>query len=179
MLLPLLILPTFLLAAPTPDPAALSPRSSHLYHRAGAPTPKPLGPYCKTVNPLPDPAISRTMTSFKPSDTLLNSTLYAYYLASSTAETKDSTTLMQQCVETCYGYGETGDCKSVYLGYEVPAQGRGIPPTGGDPSIACLMWAGQVQLDDFVSSPEGQGWTMGAAGDILCPMPAAPAMPPR
>lgn len=122
-----------------------------------------LGFYCCLVNLTNQLTYLVTLTSGGPS-------LYAYYLQPDSFLVTNSTAaqLFQKCLETCYGYGNTGDCKSVYQAYNYPA-----PPmfggAGGDPTTACIMFNRTMTITDFEVVDEEGKWTASRAGVVSCP----------
>ncbi|TID23613.1 hypothetical protein E2P81_ATG03177 [Venturia nashicola] len=148
-----------------------------LQSRAGGPIAKPIPSNCSITNPMlctsaaACPPISQK--PFRPTNATLASggpRIYAYYLQPETVKGSSADQLFQKCLETCYGYGTTGSCKSVYQAYNYPA-----PPMyggkGGNPTTACLMFNRTMTLADFEGVPDNDTgkWTDSRAGGISCP----------
>ncbi|KAK3082282.1 hypothetical protein LTS18_007838 [Coniosporium uncinatum] len=166
--LPTLLTLTIFTTLASTSPITLPSTSPHI--RAGGPIGKPVPSNCTVSSPLPttnDTATNST-ASYKPTAARLNTTLYEYYLPPSTATYQNSTTLFTNCLEQCYGYGYTGDCKAAYLAYDVPQPPLYGAP-GGNPSIACLMWAKPLTSGDFEEMAGTGNWTGAVVGDISCP----------
>ncbi|KAE9994182.1 hypothetical protein Vi05172_g11322 [Venturia inaequalis] len=157
---------TFVIAIPHP-----------LQIRAGGPIAKPIPSNCTITNPLLCtsaaycPPIS--YKPFRPTTATLASggpLVYAYYLQPEHITSSTADQLFQKCIETCYGYGTTGSCKSVYQAYNYPA-----PPmyggAGGNPTTACLLFNRAVTVADFEVVPESESgkWTASRAGSVSCP----------
>jgi len=158
--------------------------ASPLDRRAGAPIPKPLPSNCTIANPVLCTSAaycdSVSFTPYRPTNATLTPALdgpflYGYYLQPDSFQVTsgNATSLFQTCLETCYGYGNTGDCLSVYQAYNYPA-----PPLyggpGGDPTVACLLFNRSLNTADFEIVPEEQRneWTDPRSGNIVCPVPA-------
>jgi hypothetical protein len=165
------LLATATIAAALP---ALSPR-------AGAPIPKPIPSNCTIANPVLCtsaafcPPVS--YTPFRPTNSTLAPALagpfvYGYYLQPDSFQvvSQSPSALFQTCLETCYGYGNTGDCKSVYQAYGYPTPPMYGEP-GGDPSVACLLFNRFLHISDFevVLAGERGNLTAPRSGDIQCP----------
>lgn len=89
--------------------------------RAGAPTAAPLPSDCAIVSTYPSPNI----TSFAPTSNFTATALYSYTLSPGASYPNDGTNdtaAVQQCLETCYGYGDPGECKSVWTAHGVNEQ---------------------------------------------------------
>jgi len=170
-------LPTTLLIASL----AIATTASPLLPRAGAPIAKPIPSNCSIGNPVlctsaaSCPPVS--YTPFRPTNNTLipandGPFLYAYYLTPDSFQVTNSTAdeLFEKCLETCYGYGNTGDCIGVYQAYNYPTPPMFGAP-GGDPSVACLLFNKALAATDFEVVPENQraNWTSPRAGNIQCP----------
>lgn len=155
--------------------------ASPLSPRAGAPIPKPIPSNCSILNPVlctsaaSCPPVS--YTQFRPTPSALTPALsgpfiYAYYLPPDSFQVTsgNSSSLLRQCLETCNGYGNTGDCKSVYQAYNYPSPPLYGAP-GGQPTVACLLFNRVVGIDDFEVVPEAErgGWTDPRSAVIQCP----------
>jgi hypothetical protein len=144
--------------------AALStalPASIDLTERAGGPASKPIPASCKITYPQTTIDSSNgffTAESTKPA--LLYS---AYYPSPST----NTTAMAQQCLQQCYGYGDSTQCKAAYWAenVEVPKGYYGSP--GGTYNTACLFYTRALTYADFVVAPQGKGTTPFAA-NIQC-----------
>lgn len=75
--------------------------------------------------------------------------------------------LWERCRQQCYGYGDTGECKSVLLAYDVPTPKGSYEGSGGELMIACLMLDQFLAADNFEAAPEGQ-WLKVKAGNLHC-----------
>jgi len=174
-ILRLLLFATFAVASPLISP------------RAGAPIAKPIPLNCTVTDPVLCtseafcPPVS--YEPFRPTNASLTSApagplIYAYYLQPDSFQVTNSTAnqLFQKCLETCYGYGDIGDCKSVYQAYNYPTPPMYGGP-GGDPSTACVMFNRPVTVADFEVVPEDERdkWTGSRAGGISCPPVSTPS----
>ncbi|KAF2094228.1 hypothetical protein NA57DRAFT_60861 [Rhizodiscina lignyota] len=146
-----------------------------LHQRAGAPIPKSIPSSCTVTNPIASLAFvsysSTPAARYRPTNATKTSQLYAYYLDPSSFQvtSSNSTSVFAQCLQTCYGYGNTGECVAAYMAYDVPTPPMFGAP-GGNPSVACLMYSRMLGGGDFEAVPEGTaGWANATAGDILCP----------
>lgn len=158
-----------------------STASPILYSRAGGPIAKPVPANCTIDNPVlctssaSCPEVS--YTPFRPTNATLTSAssgpfLYGYYLQPTSFQVTNGTSasLFEMCLNTCYGYGTTGTCKSVYQAYNYPTPPMFGAP-GGDPSVACLLFGKVLDSNDFEIVPESQrsSWTDQKTGVIKCP----------
>lgn len=135
-----------------------------LQTRAGGPLAKPIPAECSVTNPLAD----RRSDCWQPKVSTRPNQIYAYYLPMSTFEYRNRTDIWTQCLEQCYGYGYTGDCKAAFMAENVPSAPVYTAP-GGDPSIACLMYNRPLTRGDF-GRPTARGQYVNAeVGDISCP----------
>jgi hypothetical protein len=153
-----------ILASPLLSPAMT------LESRAGAPIPKPIPSTCGITNLLSTSSaffLPESYTPVRPKDTTLGSppSLYAYYLPpDSTADPS-----LERCLETCYAYGNIGDCTSVYFSANYPPPSLyGAPP--GPPSTACILFT-NVTIADFEIVPEAEraNYTSTAVRSMSCP----------
>ncbi|KAF2180489.1 hypothetical protein K469DRAFT_692693 [Zopfia rhizophila CBS 207.26] len=137
---------------------ALPTTSNKVEARAGGPVAKPIPSTCTVNGPLP------TGESHVPSPSTSNALLYyAYYPSPSTNKTQMS----QQCLEQCYGYGDSTQCKTAYWAENmvVPAGYCGSP--GGNLETGCLMFNRTLTSAEFIPSTPGQN-TSPFAGNIQC-----------
>ncbi|KAF2433575.1 hypothetical protein EJ08DRAFT_731539 [Tothia fuscella] len=159
----------------------LATSASPLSPRAGAPVAKPIPSTCSIVDPVLCTSTSScppvSYEPFRPTTTTLTPAsvgpfIYAYYLPLDSFLVTNGTqsSLLKTCFETCYGYGNTGDCKSVYQAYNYPAPPRFGGP-GGDLTVACLMFNRVAGIEEFEVVPENARvrWTDTKAGIIQCP----------
>jgi hypothetical protein len=119
------VFPLALLAtAAIASPLILTPR-------AGAPIPKPIPSNCTIANPVLCTSAAYcppvSYSAYRPTNATLTPEfagpfLYGYYLQPDSFQVinSNSSALFQTCLETCYGYGNIGDCKSVYQAYNYP-----------------------------------------------------------
>lgn len=140
---------------------AAAPTASNLDPRAGGPIAKPIPSTCTVTYPIP------TLTAeqnFIPKPSTNNALFYyAYYPSPSS----NKTALAIQCLEQCYGYGDSTQCKAAFWAenVEVPAGYYGGP--GGNFETGCLMFNRTLSKDDLVEAPAGEGTTPFLA-DIQC-----------
>jgi hypothetical protein len=150
--------------------------------RAGAPVAEPIPSNCTIANPVLCtcneycPPVS--YTPYRPTAATLTPAnsgpfLYGYYLdpSSSQVTSGNATSLLQMCLETCYGYGNIGDCVSVYQAYNYPSPPLYGAP-GGNPTVACLLFDRPLAVTDFEVVPEDQRdeWTDPRSANIVCPI---------
>jgi hypothetical protein len=145
--------------------------ASPLIIRAGAPIASPVPANCSIGNPLlctsaeECPPVSYEQVE-PTTDALTTKALYGYYLPPDSTANRT----VEYCEETCYGYGNTGDCQSVYHADNYPA-----PPMYGAPggylTTACLLFAGQLNSTSFDVVPEAQqvNYTNSVVRTISCP----------
>lgn len=155
--------------------------STQLARRAGAPIPKPIPPNCTIADPVlctsaqDCPPVSYTQYRPTPSTLASPPFLYGYYL--NQPATGSASSLFQTCLETCYGYGNTGDCLAVYQAYNYPSPPMFGGP-GGDLTVACLLFDRWLGEGDFEVVPEGEraNWTEPVSGNIVCPEEGASSL---
>ncbi|KAF2676001.1 hypothetical protein K458DRAFT_410820 [Lentithecium fluviatile CBS 122367] len=119
--------------------------ASPLIPRAGGPVIKPIPSTCTITNPLP------TATAFVPALPSGEQPLYsAYYPSPSTNKTQ----LAEQCLQQCYGYGDSTECHAAYWAENVavPEGFRGA----GNMMTACVLFTRPLTESDFEDAPEGQ-----------------------
>jgi hypothetical protein len=152
---------TTLLAAFLPLMASATP----LLKRAGGPTPSPIPNDCTVINPLPHAACGvGNVDGWAPTKDFTEAhQLYASYFGSF-ASISDQWT---QCVESCCGYGDTGDCKSALLAYQVPTPAGYYGTAGGVLETACLLYDDYLTPNDFEAAEDGQ-YQNATAGSIYC-----------
>lgn len=155
-----------------------------LDRRAGAPIPQPIPANCTIVDPVLcisaeycDPISSEP---YRPTNATLTPALdgpflYGYYLQPDSFQVTsgNASSLLETCLETCYGYGYIGSCLGVYQAYNYPAPPMFGGP-GGNPTVACLLFNKALTTTDFELVPEDQrgNWTDPASGNIVCPASA-------
>jgi hypothetical protein len=121
--------------------------------RAGGPAIKPIPSTCTITNPNP------TGTAFIPTN---EQPLYsAYYPSPSTNETQ----MAEQCLQQCYGYGDSTQCHAAFWAenVEVPQGSYGA----GSLSTACLLFSRSLAESDFKAAPAGQA-THAYARNLAC-----------
>ena len=74
----------------------------------------------------------------------------------------------KQCKQQCYGYGETGECKSSFFALEVPTPEGYMGTAGGELMNGCLMFTQFLDPEDFVAAEDGQ-YLNAKAANIDCP----------
>jgi hypothetical protein len=76
---------------------------------------------------------------------------------------------LKNCLETCYGFGETGDCTSVYYSTNYPPPSLYSAPPG-PPATACILFT-NVTIADFEIVPEAEraNYTNTAVSSVSCP----------
>lgn len=119
--------------------------ASPLVPRAGGPAIKPIPTSCSITNPQPsEPAFIPALPS---SERPLYS---AYYPSPSSNKTQMS----EQCLQQCYGYGDSTQCHAAYWAenVEVPQDSLGA----GNKMTACLLFSRPLTTEDFKKAPEGQ-----------------------
>lgn len=130
--------------------------ASPLTPRAGGPAIKPIPSTCTITNPNP------TGTAFVPALPGGEQPLYsAYYPSFST-----NTTLMsEQCLQQCYGYGDSTQCHAAFWAenVEVPEGFRGA----GSFLTACVLFSRPLTASDFQTAPAGQA-PNAFARDLAC-----------
>ncbi|KAF2877402.1 hypothetical protein BDV95DRAFT_589993 [Massariosphaeria phaeospora] len=141
--------------------AAAAPMSDHVHKRAGGPIAKPIPSTCTVTNPLPTSSGAET---YQPAPATSDALLYSAYYPSPSS---NKTALAEQCLQQCYGYGDSTQCKTVYWAENVvtPAGYRGSP--GGALQTGCVFFNRTLVNADFVPAPAGQA-TDAFAGNIQC-----------
>lgn len=150
------------LAALLPLLAATSP----LIERAGGPTSEPIPATCTVINPLPHAACGiSNVNGYKPDPAFAKANLlYEAYFTTGLSQAEDA----KQCKQQCYGYGTTGECKSSFVGYQVPTPKGYQGTTGGSLETGCLLFKEYLTPLDFVASAEGR-YLNATAASIYCP----------
>jgi hypothetical protein len=146
-----MIASTIVLAALTTFGAAM-PTSNNA--RAGGPIAKPIPSSC-TVTSL---ILTGSTQGYVPAAAV--SSFYSAYYPSPSS---NKTAMAQQCLEQCYGYGDSTQCKTAYWAesVEVPSSYYNSPP--GTYETGCLFYNQTLSPTDFVTAPEGHGTTPYAA----------------
>lgn len=124
--------------------AAAAP-TSNVVARAGGPAIKPIPSTCSITNP------EGSATNFLPGPGAEAVQLYgAYYPSFST----NKTLMSEQCLQQCYGYGDSTQCKAAFWAENVfvPAGN----PGAGQLETACLMYTRFLTTADFKPAPAGQ-----------------------
>ena len=123
--------------------------------RAGGPIAKPIPSTCTVTSLVPADG-----QGYIPAASTSNALLYsAYYPSYST----NTTAMAQQCLEQCYGYGDSTECKTAFWAesVEVPSSYYNSPP--GTYETACLFYTEALSTADFVVAASGHGTTPYAA----------------
>ncbi|KAK7183104.1 hypothetical protein DPSP01_005952 [Paraphaeosphaeria sporulosa] len=133
-----------------------------LSERAGGPSTKPIPDTCKLSDPHEQTASAPS--DFIPAPSVKSVELYAAYYPSPSSNT---TQMAQQCLEQCYGYGTSIECKGAFW-----AENMVVPPgyygsPGGQLETACVFYTRALTEADFEEAPEGQG-TGAYARNIAC-----------
>jgi hypothetical protein len=134
------------------------PHLAQAVERAGAPLPSPIPSNCTFNNhTLPD-------TNFRVSPAFQDSFgLYAYYLQPYQAA-QPSDALIDRCLQTCYGYGNVGDCVSIYFAYHVPYTLYNVTAVG----TGCLMYSRHIRDRDLVAVDGDTDYVDAKAVNIDC-----------
>lgn len=141
--------------------ATAVPTRTNLEARAGGPVAKPIPSTCTIAYPIPtfnaDPG-------YLPAPSTSSALFYGAYYPSPSS---NKTALAEQCLQQCYGYGDSTECKAAYWAenVEVPKGYYGSP--GGTYDTACLFYNRTLTTADFIVAPEGNGTTPYAA-DLSC-----------
>ncbi|KAI9706947.1 MAG: hypothetical protein M1820_004533 [Bogoriella megaspora] len=137
--------------------------------RAGAPVRSPIPASCTVSDPLPSTAevpagATPTASSLKPSDDFYNEhILYSYYLSAPPPDSNASS-LVTDCQETCYSYGNHTECQAAWFAYYVQAP----PDQGGQVSnYACLNFDAPLEESDSEDAAAGR-WINGTVANIAC-----------
>ena len=129
--------------------------------RAGAPNPQPIPANCTVTNPHPDnPGLG-----FQPTTSFVsNHSLYQYvtYPGENNLSEKK---LETQCLETCYGYGNKGECISTFLAENVTVLEYGTQVTG----TVCQLFSKHLHKEDFMAPKTPGTYQNPKVGDIYCP----------
>ena len=147
------------LAAPTP-----------LSARAGAPIGKPVD-NCTITSVFP--SYDGWGLGFWPDPDFVSANLlYSYVLNEDNQLTSSEQVLLTNCLETCNGYGNPGDCQSVFLAYNFPDVGTGMAlgtaaPTGQQ--VGCALFSQQLTEDDFAPPTVSRTYTFPKAANLMCP----------
>lgn len=136
-----------------------------LVDRAGGPAVKPIpdtctlsDPHTQSTTPSSDPS------AFLPAASVKSVELYAAYYPSPSS---NKTQLAQQCLEQCYGYGTSTECKGAFWAENVPVPAGYYGSAGGQLETACVFYTRALTGGDFEAAPEGQG-TSAYARNIAC-----------
>jgi hypothetical protein len=119
--------------------------ASPLTPRAGGPAIKPIPSTCTITNPHP------AGTNFVPALPAGEQPLYAAYYPSPST---NKTLLSEQCLQQCYGYGDSTECHASFWAenVEVPQGYRGA----GNIMTACVLFTRPLTANDFEDAPAGQ-----------------------
>ena len=140
--------------------------ASPLVSRAGGPAAKPIPATCTVINPLPHAACGTSnVNGYKPSPSFVEANLlYQAYFDTGLSQAADA----KQCKQQCYGFGTTGQCKSSFVGYQVPTPKGWLGTAGGALETACLLFTEYLTPLDFVPAAEGR-YLNATAASIYCP----------
>lgn len=120
---------------------------------AGGPATAPIPSNCTVTNLAPIFAQMHNQ-SYVPTSAANVDTLYSAYYPSFSP---NATTMSQQCLQQCYGYGGRGQCKTAFWAEKmpVPEGHRGSP--GGQLMTACILFSRTLTDEDFGTAPEPEG----------------------
>lgn len=140
--------------------------ASPLVARAGGPTSDPIPATCTVINPLPHAACGTSnINGYKPRPAFVKANLlYQAYYTTGLSQAEDA----KQCKQQCYGYGTTGECKSSFVGYQVPTPKGWLGTEGGALETGCLLFKEYLTPLDFVVAAEGR-YLNATATSIYCP----------
>jgi hypothetical protein len=133
-----------------------------LSERAGGPSIKPIPASCKLTNPYAKTASAPS--DFMPAASAKSVQLYAAYYPSPSSNT---TQMAQQCLEQCYGYGTSTECKGAFWAENVPVPAGYYGSPGGQLETACVFYTRALTAVDLEKAPAGQG-TSAYARNIAC-----------
>ena len=141
--------------------ALASPLPTISFHRrAGGPIGAPVPAQCAT--PEIKPALGGE--SFKPtSDFTTSSQIYSYYVPSDDQATDDQAGF-RQCLDSCYGFGSTGECKSILWAHDVTYTVRGSTGKG----TACVFFSAKHLPSTLEGTADGS-YADAHAVNIDCP----------
>lgn len=145
-----------------------------LNKRAGAPIPLPIPSNCTIMDS--NDCSGNTCAPSKHfranTATIQESQLYAYYLPMDDPQVtqKSPNQLYQDCLETCYGYGLSGDCKSVWTSTFVPTI-QTVPQE----AYACELYSVYLGPANFQIVNSTDYYIDSRVGNIYCPVAAANA----
>ena len=141
--------------------------ASPIEKRAGGPAIVPIPSNCTIINPLPHAACgTANVNGWMPASN--ESLLYSAYFDGFLNQSEQA----EQCLEQCYGYGNPGQCKSAFVGYQIPTPPGYFGTNGGDLETACLLYSTYSDPTNFTVAPAGQ-YLNATAGNIYCPSPRA------
>ncbi|KAF2442827.1 hypothetical protein P171DRAFT_433222 [Karstenula rhodostoma CBS 690.94] len=139
-----------------------SARPTTLSERAGGPAIKPIPDTCTLSNPYGQTAAAPS--DFIPAPSTKSVELYAAYYPSPSSNT---TQMAQQCLQQCYGYGTSTECKGAYWAEHVVVPSGYYGGEGGQLETACVFYTRPLTVADFQEASEGQG-TSAYARNIAC-----------
>lgn len=100
-----------------------------------------------------------------PSEAVYNSSLlYEAYFTDALTPSEEA----KFCRQQCYGYGNEGECKSCFVGYQVPTPKGYEGSSGGQLQTTCLLFKDYLSPLSFVEAPKGQ-YVNATAASIFCP----------
>ena len=74
------------------------------------------------------------------------------------------------CLEQCYGYGNSTECRGVYWSDSFPTPEGYYGSPGGQIQSACIFYTRPLTEKDLEAAPEGQGLNA-FARNIACSVP--------
>ena len=150
------VLPLLALTAPTPSAPSLK--------RAGGPIAEPIPSNCTISDPWPND-VANPGYGFKPTESIITANqVYSFYIPQDDI-TQSEDDFVGQCLEQCYGFGNKGDCVSVFVAEAIPYTAYGVNNTG----VGCLMFGKSLSDEDFVAPAQNGTYTYPKAVNINCP----------
>ncbi|KAF1965483.1 hypothetical protein BU23DRAFT_561032 [Bimuria novae-zelandiae CBS 107.79] len=130
--------------------------------RAGGPAIKPIPASCTVADPFAQ--TTSAPSNFLPAPSAKSVELYAAYYPSFTTNT---TKMAEQCLQQCYSYGNSTECKGAFWAENVAVPKGYYGSPGGQLETACVMYTRPLTEADFEAAPKGQG-TSATARNIAC-----------
>jgi hypothetical protein len=147
------------LAAPTP----LSPR-------AGGPIAAPITD-CNIASVYP--SFPKWGFGFVPSSAFVSTNLlYSYLLDEEYQLIPSEETLLTNCLETCHGFGNPGQCQSVFFAYNFPDRPEGRELGTILPVVeqaGCVLFSRGLTPPDLVQPVFNGTYTTSKAANLTCP----------
>ena len=119
-----------------------------------------------SINPLPHASCgTANVNGLKPNPAFVKANLLyeAYFEASGTPESQAI-----ECKRQCYGYGNSGECKSSFLAYKVPVPAGYEGSSGGQLETGCLLFKSYLTPNDFIAL-DAAHYQSETAANIYCP----------